>query len=114
MLATPINVLVLMVSLESDVKVCTCFIKLMSFVLQQYLLLNQYFLKSHERYKASVICVKTITFKTSRIKDMATMPVEALLSVNYGGIAPLTPTLACFVLYLKIINIFLKNDICIL
>ena len=28
--------------------------------------------------------------------------------------APSTPKLACFVLYLKIINIFLKNNICIL
>ena len=30
------------------------------------------------------------------------------------GTAPPTPKLACFVLYLKIINIFLKNNICIL
>ena len=34
-----------------------------------------------------------------------------------GGTAPPTPKsskLACFVFYLKIINIFLKNNICIL
>ena len=30
------------------------------------------------------------------------------------GTAPPTPKLACFVLYLKIINTFLKNNICIL
>ena len=32
----------------------------------------------------------------------------------YGGTALPTPKLACFVLYLKIINIFLKSNICIL
>ena len=30
--------------------------------------------------KTNVICVKIITFKTSRIKDMVTKLVEALLS----------------------------------
>ena len=31
-----------------------------------------------------------------------------------GGTAPPTPKLACFVLYLKTINTFLKTNICIL
>ena len=35
------------------------------------------------------------------------------LGVDYGGTAPPTPKIACFVLYLKIINIFLKNNTCI-
>ena len=33
---------------------------------------------------------------------------------SYGGTAPPTPKLPCFVLYLKIINIFLENNICII
>ena len=38
------------------------------------------------------------------------LPFKGVLNL----LPPKAPTLACFVLYLKIINIFLKNNICIL
>ena len=44
------------------------------------------------------------------VKDKITMCWKGYI---YGGTAPSTPKLACFVLYLKIINVFLKNNTCI-
>ena len=40
--------------------------------------------------------------------------IDFTRNVRLMGTAPPTQKLACFVLFLKIISIFLKNDICIL